>query len=50
MTSKRSIMGLLGSWEGSVADIGVLRVGSDGLGDLGVAVWGDVVCMVGGVV
>lgn len=49
ITSRRSGRGLLGSCEGRVVDFGVLRTGKEGLGDLGVAVWGEVVLMVGGV-
>lgn len=38
ITSRRSGSGLFGSCEGKVADLGVLRAGRDGLGDLGEAV------------
>ena len=48
ITSRRSGKGLLGNWEGKVAEFGVWRAGRAGLGDFGVAVEGDVVLMVGG--
>ena len=41
ITSRRPTAGLFGSSEGSVADIGVLRAGRVGLGDLGVLMVGS---------
>ena len=47
MMSSRPGSGLLGSSEGRLAVLGVMRAGKVGFGDLGVSV-GDVVQMVGG--
>ena len=41
ITSRRSIKGLFGSCDGKVAEEGVLRAGSVGLGDFGEAFWGE---------
>ncbi len=49
ITSSRPGSGLLGSSEGRLAVLGVLRAGKVGLGDLGVSAVGEVVLMVGGV-
>ena len=46
--SKRPGSGLLGSSEGRLAVMGVLRAGKAGFGDLGVSAVGEVVLMVGG--
>lgn len=48
ITSSRPGSGLLGSSEGRLAVLGVLRAGKVGLGDLGVSAVGEVVLMVGG--
>ena len=46
--SSRPGRGLLGSSEGRLAVLGVLRAGKVGFGDLGVSAVGEVVLMVGG--
>ena len=48
ITSSRPGSGLIGSSEGRVAVLGVLRAGKVGLGDLGASAVGEVVLMVGG--
>ncbi len=48
MSSSRPGNGLLGSSEGRLAVLGVLRAGKAGFGDLGVSAVGEVVLMVGG--
>ena len=48
MISSRPGSGLLGSSEGRLAVLGVLRAGKVGFGDLGESAVGDVVLMVGG--
>lgn len=49
MLSNRPGSGLLGSSEGRLAVLGVLRAGKVGFGDLGVSAVGEVVLMVGGI-
>ena len=48
MISSRPGNGLLGSSDGRLAVLGVLRAGKAGFGDLGVSAVGEVVLMVGG--
>lgn len=48
MISSRPGSGLLGSSEGRLAVLGVLRTGKVGFGELGVSAVGEVVLMVGG--
>ena len=48
ITSSRPGSGLLGSSEGRLAVLGVMRAGKVGFGDLGVSV-GEVVLMMGGI-
>lgn len=48
ITSSRPGSGLLGSSEGRLAVLGVLRAGRAGFGDLGVSAVGEVVLIVGG--
>ena len=48
MISSRPGSGLLGSSEGRLAVLGVLRAGKAGFGDLGESAVGEVVQMVGG--
>ena len=48
MISSRPRSGLLGSSEGRLAVLGVLRAGKAGFGDLGGSAVGEVVLMVGG--
>ena len=48
MISSRPGNGLLGSSEGRLAVLGVLRAGKVGFGDLGESAVGEVVLMVGG--
>lgn len=49
MISNRPGNGLLGSSEGRLVVLGVLRAGKAGFGDLGVSAVGEVVLMVGGI-